>query len=492
MANKDSSEGRIKFKNSFMRKRVSLLLGFALLLLLIGGSYAIVNFMKTSDANVIKTGQVSMSYAESNTIVSVANGLPMTDAEGKKSSTYFDFTITSNASTNGNDNYGVAIPYNLILQEKELATGKTKLASNQIKVYLTKVENGVETQVIAPTLISHLPILDQNYRLYATENVHKNNNGAITTNYRLRAWIDYKVEAKELTKNHQYKFSVNVNGGDNVLEVKQNYMKVNPMETFGGMHSYVKRLVIQNKLSPIDNAIANADMSQAGDGSVMAYVTVDDLATMGIIMDKLQNSQFPTFDELNKVNATMYIQADGKIMAPENSMGLFKDFYYLNKMEGLENLDTSHVTDMSMMFSGIGTLYSVLKDQDENINVENYLIDLDLRSFDTSKVTNMSGMFSAGGVLLSSTIRNLDLSSFDTSKVTDMSAMFWGTRFLKFLDFRQATFDNVIDYGSFERDDYMFDAPNIKIITKNATTKTWLQARLDEVNITGATITTVE
>ncbi|CCY45704.1 conserved domain protein [Clostridium sp. CAG:1193] len=42
-----------------------------------------------------------------------------------------------------------------------------------------------------------------------------------------------------------------------------------------------------------------------------------------------------------------------------------------------------------------------------------------LENFDTSKVTNMSGMFSV------SSATTLDLSSFDTSNVTDMWQMFY-------------------------------------------------------------------
>ncbi|MCC9081972.1 DUF285 domain-containing protein [Enterococcus faecium] len=98
----------------------------------------------------------------------------------------------------------------------------------------------------------------------------------------------------------------------------------------------------------------------------------------------------------------------GKVVAPEDSAYLFSSDVtgakYLNNLteiEGLNQLDTSNVTNMSYMFQGMSNLTS-----------------LDLSSFDISKVTDMSYMFYNNGVT------SLDLSGFDTSKVTDMSLCF--------------------------------------------------------------------
>ena len=90
-------------------------------------------------------------------------------------------------------------------------------------------------------------------------------------------------------------------------------------------------------------------------------------------------------------------------------------FYNLSKMttiEGLENLNTSNVTDMNNMFLMCSSLTS-----------------LDLSSFNTSNVTNMGSMFSA-----CSSLTSLDLSSFNTSNVTDMGGMFLGCNALKIVD----------------------------------------------------------
>ena len=76
----------------------------------------------------------------------------------------------------------------------------------------------------------------------------------------------------------------------------------------------------------------------------------------------------------------------------------FRELKNLTSVVGLNNLDTSKVTDMALMFYGCESLRS-----------------LDLSSFDTSKVTNMYDMFCE-----CRSLQSLDLSSFDTSKVTYM------------------------------------------------------------------------
>ena len=84
----------------------------------------------------------------------------------------------------------------------------------------------------------------------------------------------------------------------------------------------------------------------------------------------------------------------------------------MTKIEGLENLSTSTVTDMESMFFGCYALTS-----------------LDLSSFNTSAVTNMNGMFS-----MCLALTQLDLSSFNTSNVMDFNGMFMFCNKLKMID----------------------------------------------------------
>ena len=74
----------------------------------------------------------------------------------------------------------------------------------------------------------------------------------------------------------------------------------------------------------------------------------------------------------------------------------------LTEIVGIENLNTSEVTNMSNMFWGCNELTS-----------------LDVSHFNTAKVTDMSGMFAGCHRL-----KTLDVSHFDTSNVTNFEKMF--------------------------------------------------------------------
>ena len=103
----------------------------------------------------------------------------------------------------------------------------------------------------------------------------------------------------------------------------------------------------------------------------------------------------------------------------------------------LSNFDTSQVTNMRYMFSGMSNLTTLNLSNFDTSKVTNMrgmleamsrLTTLDLSNFDTSQVTNMSYMFD------SSNFTTLNLSNFNTSRVTDMSLMFAATPKLTSLD----------------------------------------------------------
>ena len=95
----------------------------------------------------------------------------------------------------------------------------------------------------------------------------------------------------------------------------------------------------------------------------------------------------------------------------------YKWFFYmalLRTIKGMNNLNTSAVTNMAWMFRLCSSAFFTT---------------LDLSGFNTSKVTNMSYMFSE-----CSSLETLDLSNLNTSNVTDMSDMFYGCSGLTALD----------------------------------------------------------
>ena len=101
----------------------------------------------------------------------------------------------------------------------------------------------------------------------------------------------------------------------------------------------------------------------------------------------------------------------------------FDNYSVLKQIEGLENLNTSEVKDMSAMFSRCPVLTS-----------------LDVSHFNTQNVTDMGGMFSSCSVLTS-----LDVSHFNTQNVTNMRAMFYGCKALTSLDLSHFNTQNVTD-----------------------------------------------
>ena len=123
----------------------------------------------------------------------------------------------------------------------------------------------------------------------------------------------------------------------------------------------------------------------------------------------------------------------------------------LTEFEGMSNLITDQVTDMSYMFCWCSSLTSLDVSNFNTANVTDMssmfsycpaLEALDLSNFNTANVTNMSYMFDG-----SSALTSLNVSNFDTGNVTDMYCMFRDCSSLKSLDvtkFNTAKVTNMI------------------------------------------------
>ncbi|EOA7311480.1 BspA family leucine-rich repeat surface protein, partial [Enterococcus hirae] len=137
------------------------------------------------------------------------------------------------------------------------------------------------------------------------------------------------------------------------------------------------------------------------------------------------------------------IVLSGKVVAPKNSRLLFsgntpaEKLTNVTEIEGLSQLDTSNVTDMSYIFFGMSSVTSldVSSFDTSNVTTMSYMFygmssvtGLDVSNFDTSNVTTMGYMFKGMG-----SVTSLDLSNFDTSNVTDMTDMFFGTSLKKLI-----------------------------------------------------------
>ena len=151
----------------------------------------------------------------------------------------------------------------------------------------------------------------------------------------------------------------------------------------------------------------------------------------------------------------------------ENKIGNIKDL-------DISNFDTSKVTQMSGMFSGMSSLTSLdlsnfntskVWDMDSMFSGMSSLTSLDLSNFDTSRVAYMRWMFSGMSSLTSfkfshfghfyvkmdgmfsgmSSLTSLDLSNFDTSAATSMRVMFSDMSSLTSLDLSSFNTSNVTD-----------------------------------------------
>ena len=118
-----------------------------------------------------------------------------------------------------------------------------------------------------------------------------------------------------------------------------------------------------------------------------------------LIYDGMKISDLPNYASLEKV----VFEESFKKFKPTTLSSFFKELKSLTSIIGLENLNTTHVTDMSKMFYYCHGLNS-----------------LDLSAFNTAKVNNMYRMF------YYCFVRTIDLSSFNTANVENMDEMFAG------------------------------------------------------------------
>ena len=470
------------------KKQLLLSIGLVLILVLmiVGISYAAFKFTGLgTKPNTITTGAITMEYEESTNTISMTGALPTTDATGKVRLTageYFDFTIKSSIKGNTNINWEIAA-------EDITSSSAKKMDGKNIKLYLTKLDStGAETQVMAPKVYS--ATTSANTKTGRPSGVMSLATGTMstseTTNYRLRMYVDEDYNPQG--DGGGLSFSVKINAYGKVKEAptgskikaymtqadlnKENFTP--PQTDFHADDYRSKITTITTKKDNIvpETATESWDISEAGDGSVMAYVEKTDEVLEPRPEPGPTNAKIYSNDEkVNDISKPIYatplsetntnyaykltIGGKGGIIANENMTGYFLGFFstVLNKVSiDLSALDTSEVTDMRYMFAGCSSLTSLDLSNFDTSKVTdmrymfagcNSLTSLDVSNFDTSKVTSMGDMFSRCESLTS-----LDVSKFNTSKVTNMSAMFYACNSLTSLDLRNFDTSNVTDMSA--------------------------------------------
>ena len=129
----------------------------------------------------------------------------------------------------------------------------------------------------------------------------------------------------------------------------------------------------------------------------------------------------------NKITRVVF-EASSANARPTTCYAWFKNFTFLNQIEGIENLNTENVTSMAYMFSSCSNL-----------------AELDVTHFNTANVTSMNSMFNSCRGLTS-----LDVTNFNTANVTSMNSMFYSCSGLTSLDVTNFNTANVTDMS------YMF------------------------------------
>ncbi len=198
-----------------MKKRESIVIIVVLIVMvlaIVGVSYAAFSFGKTgSKVNTITTGLITMNYTESSNTISLNGALPTTDATGKtrlNQGEYFDFTVSSEISGNVNINYEISA--------KDITTSDRKIDGSNIKLYLTKLTDDGEEQLMIP----------ETYNEEASENTYTGRpsgemslytssmNSSESNNYRLRMWVDEDYNPQGDGGNLQFSVQINVYGKD--------------------------------------------------------------------------------------------------------------------------------------------------------------------------------------------------------------------------------------------------------------------------------------
>ena len=182
---------------------------------------------------------------------------------------------------------------------------------------------------------------------------------------------------------------------------------------------------------------------------------ISDIGNNSVIVEKYNNVGDICNALGNVTIKNIVFEESFKTYAPTSLKEFFYNCKTLEKISGLEYLNTTNITDMSSMFRGCSNLKSLDFTNFDTKNVSNMyfmfygcstLNSLDLTNFNTKNVSNMNGMFGDCSNLIS-----LNITNFNTAKVTNMGNMFLGCSNLTSLDLTNFNTAKVTDmHGMFK------------------------------------------
>ena len=224
------------------------------------------------------------------------------------------------------------------------------------------------------------------------------------------------------------------------------------------------------------------------------------------IEEKHEGTSIPAWAGTSGIPNTTTTQAvfdpSFKDFRPKTTVEWFNQLQALTQITGIENLNTSEVTNMRSMFYGCKALTRLDVSKFDTKNVTNMrsmfygcaaLSQLDVSKFDTQNVTNMSSMFEGCAAL-----PQLDVSKFDTKNVTDMDRMFSGCAALTRLDVSNFNTANVTDMACMFAECAALTQLDVsKFDTHNVTRMNWMFGecsalpQLDVSNFNTANVTNI-
>jgi len=532
----------IKDKKKINIKRESIILSVILLCLIliaVGMSYA---FLKTSffgaKTSVLKVGSLSLVLDEtSGNAITVEDGTPMYDSEGVKQDNYFTFALKNNGVI---DSAYTIYLEDQPLDNGDIRVGQSYVHYNLEKDSSVLPAKALEgDQAIDKGIIKKKQTINYKMRLWFASDIPQSEENKVfkaklnivgSQNTRMMAvndsfnniWkrqdtvtkivfqdsinkIEGESESWDISsaKNKTVMARLVPNTDDTATNTL--YIQGNGGVSANYDSSYL--FYIFSKLTEIEN-LNLFDTSQVTNMRYMFY-RCSNLTSLDV--SKFDTSQvtnmYRMFYECNSLTSLDVSEFDTSKVT--NMNGMFLRCSSLTELD-VSNFNTSNVTDMEQMFFGCSRLTELDISNFKTSNVTDMngifsscekLTSLDVSKFDTSKIRNMGGMFSGCSSLTSLdlskfdtsnvtsmqsmfdsciSLTSLDLSSFNTSEVTDMSRMFYSGNSLspvafEVLDLRNATFENVTKYDGM----FLFShANNLKVITKDATTKAWLEDKL--------------
>ncbi len=414
-----------------------------------------------------------------------------------------DASIYKSSSISKNESHSYKIVIKYLKKNVNQSIDMNKVFSSKIRVVSEKYENinTASLKTLESSTSSNI------IKLYASSPGAVKmcfSNEAISNNCN---WIDYSESVQEWKLIGNYGTKViyaffkdaegKVYGPVNTAIIYREKISNTIKEVSGANYSgefwkykdNIIKVVLNNTLTrPNDELIDSWDVSIDHDESVMAYLTKDNVLYItsdgNIHTSENSNYLFYGFTNLESIENIEYLDTS----MSTTMKAMFSKCSKLNKLD-LSNFNTNKVTDMSFMFSGCTNLSNInlggifntdkvttMKAMFQNCTALN---SLNLNNFRTLTVIDMSYMFANN-----SSLKNLNLSNFVTMAVSNMKYMFYNTTSLVSLNLKNVTFNTVMDASNI----FKGINPNVSILLSDDDSLKFIQARLQELNLTSVKI----